>query len=309
LNEKDVSAAALELGYDHLCIPMRWETDRKIADIDRLEGSAQERRRIHVSGALSGKQVVELETSLGSYAPPASFSSVRRRAQAACSNGAGLKSSMPLRPACIASEHGISPEQCRSRLRSGLDGRREDGPRSRRLFLHLDVERFRATPAKVETTITNTASQDRQALPDPHSARSRPGRKEPGAIALIRKLAGYIVKAVPPTGSKEARATPFSAQAEAGNIKVVKAPWNEAFFAELESFRSQSHDDQVDAAADAFNELAEGSSGFLELVQEENAEAAERVAEKAKAEAVPDADECPFPKGSVEWLRHHGLMK
>lgn len=58
------------------------------------------------------------------------------------------------------------------------------------------------------------------------------------------------------TGDKTTRASPASAQAGAGNIKVVRGPWNEAFFTELENFPSpKTHDDQVDALSGAFNSL------------------------------------------------------
>ena len=39
---------------------------------------------------------------------------------------------------------------------------------------------------------------------------------------------------------------------------IVRGPWNEAFLTELENFTGtdqDGHDDQVDAAADAFDEL------------------------------------------------------
>ena len=50
--------------------------------------------------------------------------------------------------------------------------------------------------------------------------------------------------------------TPAAAQAEAGNVRLLRGPWNEAFMDELCSFPAGSHDDQVDAFADALNELA-----------------------------------------------------
>ena len=58
------------------------------------------------------------------------------------------------------------------------------------------------------------------------------------------------------TGSKETRAKPASAQAEAGNIKLVRGAWNEAFLTEVENFPStNTKDDQVDALSDALDEL------------------------------------------------------
>jgi predicted phage terminase large subunit-like protein len=75
---------------------------------------------------------------------------------------------------------------------------------------------------------------------------------------LIRSLAGFNARAVPPTGSKETRAGPFAAQAEAGNVRLLRAPWNRIFLDEMTMFPAAAHDDQVDAATDAFNELASG---------------------------------------------------
>jgi len=92
------------------------------------------------------------------------------------------------------------------------------------------------------------------------------------AQSYVKDLAGWTVKAVRPTGSKEVRASPAAVQAEAGNIYLVNSgpiedgvdPWITAFLDELCTFPAGSHDDQVDAFADAFNELAPGSSKRFE---------------------------------------------
>jgi predicted phage terminase large subunit-like protein len=117
------------------------------------------------------------------------------------------------------------------------------------------VERFQGGPDRVEEAIKNTAAADGRGvnirLPqDPGQA----GKAQ--ASYLINKLAGYNVTAERETGDKVTRASPASAQARAGNIRVVRGPWNEAFFTEVESFPSpKTHDDQVDALAGAFNSL------------------------------------------------------
>jgi predicted phage terminase large subunit-like protein len=67
---------------------------------------------------------------------------------------------------------------------------------------------------------------------------------------------------VRPTGEKSIRARPASAQAEAGNIKLLRGPWNEAFLDEVCTFPAGAHDDQVDAFADALNDLALGGPGY-----------------------------------------------
>lgn len=87
------------------------------------------------------------------------------------------------------------------------------------------------------------------------------GEEEPGSAgksdsaAFIKLLSGFIVHTVRPSGDKVIRAGPASAQAEAGNIKLLRGAWNEAFLDELESFPDGGHDDQVDGFAHAFNHL------------------------------------------------------
>ena len=124
------------------------------------------------------------------------------------------------------------------------------------------ASRVRGTPATVEAMILNTASQDGTGvairLPqDPGQA----GKAQ--ADTYVRKLAGYDVRAAPVTGDKVSRAGPASAQAEAGNIRLVRGDWNDDFLDELEAFPVGRHDDWVDALADAINELALGASYTL----------------------------------------------
>jgi len=128
------------------------------------------------------------------------------------------------------------------------------------VFFIDDLVRFRGSAATVERAIRATASQDGRdvaiRLPqDPGQA----GKAQ--AAALIRMLAGYDVAAAPETGSKQTRARPLEAQAEAGNVKLLRGEWNDAFLAELSDFPSGQFDDQVDAAAGALNALIEGIGG------------------------------------------------
>ena len=68
------------------------------------------------------------------------------------------------------------------------------------------------------------------------------------------------------TGSKEVRATGLAAQQQAGQVTLVECDWNGAFVAECSSFPKGRHDDQVDAAATAFEALV--GSG-VEVAKEE----------------------------------------
>lgn len=81
------------------------------------------------------------------------------------------------------------------------------------------------------------------------------GGKE-SAEATIRNLAGYSVFADKVTGSKEVRAQPFAAQVQAGNVRLVAGSWVGPFCDECEVWPRGKFNDQVDAAAGAFNKLA-----------------------------------------------------
>lgn len=123
----------------------------------------------------------------------------------------------------------------------------------------LGMERFRVDASKVDQRIINTASQDGKGVSirlaqDPGQAGKSQARHQ------TKMLSGYVVKAKTVSGDKQVRAKPFSSQVQAGNVKVVRGDWNEEFFAELESFPEGGHDDIVDAASDAFDELASSAS-------------------------------------------------
>lgn len=81
------------------------------------------------------------------------------------------------------------------------------------------------------------------------------------AEGLIKLLSGYTVISERVSGSKETRADSFAAQVNAGNVKLLKAKWNKAFIEELRQFPRGKNDDQVDAASDAFTQLARAGVG------------------------------------------------
>lgn len=126
-------------------------------------------------------------------------------------------------------------------------------------FVVEDVVREQLGPAGVEATIKATAELDGKHIPirlerDPAQA----GKFE--AHYYITQLVEYDVAALPPFGDKVTRARPVSAQANAGdgkvagNIRLVRAAWNEAYIRELESF-PEGTKDQVDATSGAFQVL------------------------------------------------------
>lgn len=87
--------------------------------------------------------------------------------------------------------------------------------------------------------------------------------QEPGSSGVdsvqdeIRMLAGFAVYADRPSGDKDTRMRPLSAQAQIGNVYLVQGAWNEEFIAELCAIPHGRYRDQADAASGAFNRLME----------------------------------------------------
>lgn len=122
----------------------------------------------------------------------------------------------------------------------------------------LDVVRGQWTAGTREQTILQTAHTD--------YATYGPGvdvwvEQEPGsggkesAENTVRNLAGFKVHADRVTGDKATRAGPYAAQAEAGNVHVLRAEWTEHYLSELATFPTGTYADQVDASSGAFNKL------------------------------------------------------
>lgn len=129
--------------------------------------------------------------------------------------------------------------------------------RSTGRFIVLHRSSAMLGPHKVEQAITNTAAADGMGVKiripqDPGQA----GKAQ--AQALVGKLAGYRVTTTRPTGDKVTRFGPFSAQCEAGNVDVLRGPWNADLFDALEGFPEAKHDDDADACSEAFAEFIPG---------------------------------------------------
>lgn len=140
---------------------------------------------------------------------------------------------------------------------SVLIGKRRNGR-----YVVADVINKRLAASEVRILIKMTCAEDKkkygrviERLPqDPGQA----GKEQ--AQSYIKMLAGYLVKTIPESGSKESRAEPFAAQWQAGNVDILEADWNEMYFNELESFPESKFKDMVDGSSSAFNEIENGAT-------------------------------------------------
>lgn len=125
------------------------------------------------------------------------------------------------------------------------------------IYYVLDAIAEQVAPARTDTLMKNTASQDGQAVMV-RFEREGGASGVRDARTTTAMLAGYDVRAVQPQGDKVMRAKGLAAQALAGNVKLVRGAWNGRFLKILHEFPDGAHDDEVDAASGAFNELARG---------------------------------------------------
>lgn len=143
----------------------------------------------------------------------------------------------------------------------------------RGIFYIEDVVRGQWSPADRDTVIMQTAESDaRQFNGEVLIYAEQEGGSGGKEVMqqMIKMLAGYPVYRDLASGSaqrnvggvklpgqaKVTRAQPMAAQAEAGNVRIVKGNWNNEFLSELSAFPESSQADQVDASSAALNRLA-----------------------------------------------------
>lgn len=127
----------------------------------------------------------------------------------------------------------------------------------------VDVRHGRWAASERNATILQTAHIDRQQYGDVQTyIEQAPGLSKEPTEDLVRQLAGFPVYADKVSKDKESRAEPFQAQAQAGNVRLIDAPWNGEYLDELCAFPTGAHDDDVDGTSGAFNQLTEAATGF-----------------------------------------------
>lgn len=123
-------------------------------------------------------------------------------------------------------------------------------------YFVLDHVYDRLSPNGVERLVKNTATNDGPIVQV--SIPQDPGQAGKAQVSTYAKLLdGFNARFKTVTGDKVTRFSGFSAQAEAGNVYVVRGNWNERWFSELENFppEDSGHDDDADSTSEAFNAL------------------------------------------------------
>lgn len=137
------------------------------------------------------------------------------------------------------------------------------------LFYVEDVQRGQWGALNREMIIRQTAELDGAEVEFWVEQEPGSGGKE-SAENTIKNLVGFNIMADRVTGKKVARARPYAAQAQAGNVFLLRAPWNDAYIKEHNNFGPDADlgkliCDQIDASSGAFNKLALGGEMFADL--------------------------------------------
>lgn len=122
-----------------------------------------------------------------------------------------------------------------------------------------DVVRGQWGAGEREKTIKETADSDARLGPCLIGQEQEPGSggKDSALHTVTTTLKGHAIFSDRPSGQLLWRAQPLAAQAQVGNVRLVRGPWNEAWLREMHAFDGTPKciDDQVASAAGGFNML------------------------------------------------------
>jgi len=135
----------------------------------------------------------------------------------------------------------------------------------------MDCRQVRKAPADIDNLVKQTVKNDVALIHNTPIRYMVRWEIEPGSAGLRENwrlstlLDGYDCGGVRPTGDKLTRAKPLAAQAEVGNVKLLRGAWNEEFLTHMHHQPDWTHDDIMDAASGAYNELSDViADGLLE---------------------------------------------
>lgn len=257
VHERDVSGLILSsgLGYEHLCLPMEYEPDHPhmstwFKDPRTVPGELLWPERF------SKEAVEQLKLVFRSWG--GSYAEAGQLQQRPAPRAGGM---FQRKDFVVVDE---VPEMLGNVCRGWDLAATEEGHGAftvgckmashRGMLYILDVQRGRWGPHEVITRIQQCCKLDgpmvRQSIPqDPGQA----GKAQRSFMAA--ELDGWDIRFSPESGSKQDRARPLSAQCEAGNVRLLRGNWNDAFINEACMFPTGQFMDQVDAASRAHADL------------------------------------------------------
>ena len=260
LHERDTSGVILarELGYEHLMLPMRFETNRRCSTSIGFTDPRQTEGELLFPERFSKAQVDEMERTMGGYAVAGQFQ------QRPVPRGGGLfKTEWIQRWSAATLPNHFDRVLCswdmtfkgtdRSDFVVGQVWGAKDGN-----FYLLDQVRGQWDFVKTVEMFERLSEKH------PEATRKLVEDKANGS-AVISTLKKHVPGIIPitPKESKEARAYAVSTLWEAKNVYLPPAdlsPWVDSdFLPELLAFPAGAHDDQIDAMTQSLNDLSKSA--------------------------------------------------
>lgn len=277
VHEQDVSALAIELGWDHLVIPMEHETGEDALRSSTSLGFVDPRRK---EGELAWPERFPREALDGTLYPQlravgGDYAIAGQMQQRPSPRGGGMFAREDWRyvradevpfSRCTPPVRGWDFAATERKKRGGAAARSAAAkmvlgppphdPQGERTAVYvLDVTAGWWSPGQLHRRMLALAKADgttcEQSVPqDPGQA----GKDQVHSIR--RRLAGFTVHASPEQGDKVTRAGPLATQVEGHNVYLVEcSTWNSDFVAEGASFPRGRLKDQIDAASRAYARL------------------------------------------------------
>jgi len=267
--EDDISGHLLAEGWAdaHVCIPMRYESKRKIfvppliADPRTVEGELMWLERF------PEPIVQEFEKLLGPFGTAGQLQQRPFTSEGLIFQPEKIKI-VDVLPSGLRAARGwdlAATEAAAGRTPDWTAGGKIGVDAEGRYFI-MGMVRLQGSAGTVEKAITNTASQDGNntqiSIPqDPGQA----GKAQ--ALYYTKQLAGYNVHTSPESGDKITRAEPFACQVEAGNVYMLRGEWNTPLLDEMRAFPKGNNDDQVDALSRAFAAVVGNAPEGMSIMQ------------------------------------------
>jgi predicted phage terminase large subunit-like protein len=255
VHDRDCSGLVLskDLGYEHLMLPMEFEPEKKCYTSIGFEDPREEDGELLWPQQMTPHVVERDKIAMTAYAVASQFQ------QRPAPRGGGLVKREWFEIVDRPPENPIrrtrgwdlaATEKLHSAYTAGTKMSRDV---DNTIYVE-HVDRGRWSPGQVEKRIKTNAQHDGYSVRI--SIPQDPGQAGKAQVKyLIRGLTGYVARSSPETGDKETRFEPFAAQAEAGNVKLVRGLWNDAYLDELCIFPYGEFADQADSTSRAFADL------------------------------------------------------
>jgi predicted phage terminase large subunit-like protein len=257
LHENDVSGYILarDLGYEHLCLPMEFEKERRCKTSIGFKDPRKKDGELLFPDRFTADVVKRDKDVMGSFAVAGQFQQrpVPREGGMFKASWFNTVGAVPVGTEFVrgwdfaASTKDTSPYTASVKIGKT--------PNGRFIIAHAERERVNTPRKMIKTTAERDGHAVRISYPqDPGQA----GKDQVKSIA--RDLAGFSFSSSPESGDKATRAEPLAAQCEAGNVDILRGDWNATFLDEICAFPFGKFMDQVDAASRAFNQIAKQSA-------------------------------------------------